>query len=401
MRSAFPVLIACSILAAAPCAAAEVEFGGDATASLLALTNPDEYAWQVFFSVSRPAELGTAGVADSSKKFGDAPDLPLVWETWALESGGDHSEVYKTDGSRPPAWEKLPRESHEIVLDENLERKMVLSSSKIVKPKFDPLSPVSQEVRANRIMYEKIVSGDLYSRNGLERNFAAAVKEDSRKKISFDQGAKEIKAEWRPIRDEDKPRYLWRKFELNGQQIAIGLVALHIITKDLPNWVWIDFGHRDCEIAQGACDNKWLSQFGFPTQLVAETSPVDATIGQDGVRAETRGTVWQNYILRGAQTEFTTSIGSPTVLSNPVIENTFQKSSCISCHARASVGPRLVSGDGKQSDDLNTLSSGDPELGTPNETLFGAGPGPGISTIEYIQTDFIWSAPFRSMREQN
>jgi len=62
--------------------------------------------------------------------------------------------------------------------------------------------------------------------------------------------------------------------------------------------------------------------------------------GSNGIRTETLKSKWQFYRLRGSQTNFVTSEGFPTILSNPIIESSFQKSSCMTCHALASVGIR-------------------------------------------------------------
>lgn len=391
-----------------PSQAQVAEPGGDAAATHLAITNPDEYAWQIFFYVSRPALAGQAGVADDTKVFGESPELPVVWETWALESGGDLSEVYLPNGHRPAPWPALTRGSRQMILEENLKRKAVLASSNRLAPRFNANEPTSQEVRINKAGFEFIVEQEMYSIDGLERLLARARNDDVRNLIVFPQGAKEIKAQWYPIRETDKPRYFWRNVRFGTQDVPFGLVALHIITKDTPNWVWMDFGHVDCEVGAGACDNAWLSQIfqNFGGQEPALTAPVDTTTrgpnpvsGQDGIRNETKGTVWENYILRGAQVDFVTAFGSPIVLSNPVIENGFQQSSCITCHARASIGTPFRAPDGTLSDRANTLSTGDPELGAPNETLFGAGPGLAAQLVQYLQTDFIWSAPFRAKRE--
>ena len=247
----------------------------------------------------------------------------------------------------------------------------------------------------------------MYHRGGLEALFAQAQNKADRSLIIFKNAAKEVKAQWYPIRDADKPRYLWREVKSNdGATVAYGLVSLHIITKDLPNWFWADFGHVDCEVQKGACDPTSLKQIlgdDF-VQEEAKTGPVDPTTrgpaapsGSNGVRNETIGSLWQNYILRGTQIDFVTQFGAPTVLSNPVIENGFQNSSCMSCHARASVGARKIGSNGLPSSSLNTLSPGDPTLGVPDAGLFGAGPGQ--DTINYLQTDFIWSAPFRAQRK--
>lgn len=387
---------------------AQVEPGGDAPSTLLATVNPDEYAWQLFFYMSRPALAASAGVADGNKQFGDATDMPVVWETWALESGGTASEVYKPDGSNPGTWEHLPRSNRQLILDANREREAVLSSSSLLRPRFDALAPASQEVRANKAMFDFIVSKGMYSLDGMETLLEGARNSDDRGFIKFPAGAKEIKAQWNPIREADKPRYLWREAVIGGRKLSFGLVALHIITKDLPNWVWIDFGHIDCETGAGACDTAWLRSVlgnSIADQEPALTPAVDNTTrgpnapsGSDGIRDETKGTVWQNYILRGTQISFTTAFGSPTILSNPVIENGFQQSSCITCHARAAIGSPFKSPNGNLSPKPNTLSPGDPELGSPNQTLFGAGAGLGAESIQYLQTDFIWSAPFRAQR---
>src|SRR2546423_1295494 len=72
------------------------EPGGRPEDAYLALNDPDEYAWRLFFFLNHPAKLGTAGIPDASKKFGELdPDGSLVWETWALVSGDEQSEVFR------------------------------------------------------------------------------------------------------------------------------------------------------------------------------------------------------------------------------------------------------------------------------------------------------------------
>jgi hypothetical protein len=280
----------------------------------------------------------------------------------------------------------------------------VLAESRRIKPFFVPAAPLDQEVRQNRALFEFIVSNEMYHRGGLEALYMQAAATGNRALINFKGASKEVKAQWFPIQDSDKPRYFWREVvNADGTKTAFGLVSLHIITKDLPNWFWADFGHVDCESQRGACDPTSLRQNLGIDQEEAKTEPVDPTTrgpnapsGSNGVRQETIGTVWQNYILRGTQIDFVMPFGAATVLSNPVIENKFQNSSCMTCHARASVGPRKVGPGGVKSPRLNTLSPGDPTLGAPDPGLFGAGPGQ--NSVDYLQTDFIWSAPFRAQR---
>ncbi|MBY5884588.1 hypothetical protein HFN49_00030 [Rhizobium leguminosarum] len=389
-------------------AAGLVEPGGDNGATALALSNPAEYAWRLFFFLNNQAKSSAAGVVDETKPFGILdPGASVVWETWAMASGGDASESYPQNGARPVSWDELKRDKRTLTLDRNLEQLSVLSQSKRLKPLFFPTEPHDQEVRQNRFTYEFIISNEMYHRGGLEALLAKAQVNSSRSQINFPNGAKEVKAQWYPITEADKPRYLWREVKNgDGSATAYGLVALHIITKDLPNWFWADFGHVDCEVQKGACDPASLKKFLGDDffQEEAKTVAVDPTTrgaaapkGSNGVRSETVGTLWQNYILRGTQTEFATGFGRATILSNPVIENGFQNSSCMSCHARASVGARKVGSAGVPSSLLNTLSPGDPTLGVPDAALFGAAPGQ--DSINYLQTDFIWSAPFRAQRK--
>lgn len=392
------------------------EPGGDAAGAQMALTSPYEFAWKLFLFVNHPAKPGTAGQADETKKLGEALSQPVVWESWALASGSsvklniDNSEVYRLDGSKPVEWDKLVRPQNKKVLDQNLEQLAFQTMRTGVKPRFDFALPAKQEVRMNRSTYDFVRDNGMYSRDGLIKLLDQANNTVNRGLLKFLASSKEVKAQWHPILEEEKPRYLWREAELNGQKVALGLVSLHIITKDLPNWFWADFGHVDCEKGINACDTERLRRSAIlkPTEVqeVALTDPVDPTTrdtgagdppsGKDGVRNETVGTVWANYILRGTQTDFGTPWGNATILSNPVIENTFQKSSCMSCHARASVGATKAG-----ADRLNTLSPGDPTLGTPNPALFGSGDGVfDQANVQYLQSDFIWSAPFRAQWEK-
>jgi hypothetical protein len=244
-------------------------------------------------------------------------------------------------------------------------------------------------------MFEHIVSHGIYNLDGLAKIYSTAAANSDRGLVQFPQGAKEIKAQWYPIPDSQKGRYLWREAQgPDGKTYAYGLVSLHIITKDLQNWFWADFGHVDCETQTGACDNQWLASIfkPFGGQEPAQTQLRDSTtVDTRGIRKETAGTFWENYRLRGTQTNFVNADGEQTVLSNPVIEDGFQNSSCMSCHARASIGSPIVLPNKK----TNTLNPGDPTLGPPDPALFGAGPGMPAG-IKYLQTDFIWSAPFRA-----
>jgi hypothetical protein len=382
------------------------EPGGTAADQVVALTNPDEFAWRLFFFLNRPAKAGSAGIADDTRMFGDvAGAAPMVWETWAMASGGPASEVYKPDGSRPDDWDKLKRNERLFVLDRNLENESVRSSSRRVTPSnagaFFPTRPANQEVRMNRATFEFIVQDEMYNRDGLEALYAKGVASKNRALVQFPAGAKEVKAQWLSISDDQKPRYLWREsIAPDGTRQAFGLVSLHVITKDLPNWFWADFGHIDCEAQLNACTGQEpaLTEPSDSTTRSAAGGPGPA--GANDVRNETRNTVWANYILRGTQINFVLQDGLPSILSNPVIEGGFQRSSCMTCHARAAVGPRLLNANGAPVQQINRLSTGDPDIGAPNPALFGDGTGFSRNDILYLQSDFLWSPIFRAQRKR-
>ena len=78
-----------------------------------------------------------------------------------------------------------------------------------------------------------------------------------------------------------------------------GLVGLHIITKDIPNWFWTTFEHVDNPQANiGNLDRHSPPGQGYPPEV--------------------EGTVWRFYRLRGMQVDFVTSVGRPTILGNNI-----------------------------------------------------------------------------------
>jgi hypothetical protein len=409
-----PALCCVAILLAAwSCGAPlQLEPGGTEADEYLALNNPDEYAWRLFFFINRQAEPGSAGLPDPTKRFGELdPQAAVVWETWALASGDDQSEVFPPNGTEPVEWEKLDRSERKrhLILSPNLELQMMMEEQKsdlkskkkprhtgirIKKPStgiiaFPPMASrvEEQEVRMNHAAFNSIRKQGLFSAEGLESSLEIARQTNNASLIAegVRPESKEVKAEWIQIEDSEnsKSRYLWR--ELSGK--IYGLVALHIATKDLPTWFWADFGHVDCEDGKNPC----------PYQKDSRNDPEDsttrglrATHGAKGIRKETEGTVWSNYILRGTETSFTKARGELNRLSSPVIESSFQNSSCITCHANATVGTRRVG-----ASDVNHLPPNF-QLGTPNVADF-IDPKE-INQIKYLQTDFMWSPVINAKR---
>ncbi|KSV80394.1 hypothetical protein N183_17535 [Sinorhizobium sp. Sb3] len=417
-------------LAGASFAADLVEPGGTAAATHQATFAKDEFGWQLFFYVNQQARADKAGVPDDGKtSFAQYdPDKPVVWETWALATGGElvpagdgnASEVFKSPATKPVAWEELVRPERQKILAPSLKSSPLITlqpgalrnlAAGTLQAELTPHPDIAgfDETRMNRITYDTIRDKGLYSLEGLDRAYAAAEAAGNPMIVDFEQAAKEVKARWVRIDQANecnpdgadlgaaKQRYHWRT--LTGTDAAgqpevqtWGLVSLHIITKDLPNWFWVDFGHIDCvDVPPG---------FGDPVAPADTTTRgPKATSGENGIRNETRGTKWENYVMHGTQVAFTDAVGKQTILSNPVIEKQNQNSSCITCHARAAIapqssnlqpGPSIPSFVGK----TGSLSPGVSfeDVGIP-EPVFEAG------GQRYRQIDFLWSIPFRAYSE--
>lgn len=227
------------------------------------------------------------------------------------------------------------------------------------------------------------------------------------------------------------------------------LLAMHISTKDLPNWFWATYEHVS---NQGRCD--WLGcndSFGY---INTETVTMDAAaaglaeaahnytpphsvtsvdgagqeafdlagryvdvdqisdgldaifkaygIGSgDGINRSGRPTAadaaWRSYRLKGTQTNFVTATGRVSRLGNSVTEAGFVNSaSCITCHARAGATKEGLPPLAIFADDLSDAGIPKSVNGIPNEAWFnvnaywgveGEREAPGILAV---QTDFVW-----------
>lgn len=149
------------------------------------------------------------------------------------------------------------------------------------------------------------------------------------KKIVMPQGAVEVKSDWVNVGTNTAPGYVTMQ-DSGGNTWK--MIAFHVISKQLPNWTWATFEHKD-----NPCYGKFLhprDTFGFVNGANSPSSELLAVFSHYGVDTN----VANNYRLDGAQTDFTDDTGRPIILGNSVTESGFQTtSSCITCHSRASV----------------------------------------------------------------
>jgi hypothetical protein len=138
---------------------------------------------------------------------------------------------------------------------------------------------------------------------------------------------------------------------INGTCYA--LVAVHITSKVMPNWLWATF-EPDSNITNpnrcdprlyGACFDPWgtTSHQPYGKGQTAQQSP---ELRQD-MAAGHLNPVFSNYFLTGVQTLFVDNYGRPIQLGNSFIEFNQGvppgKSSCITCHQYASFDGRQPS----------------------------------------------------------
>jgi len=100
-----------------------------------------------------------------------------------------------------------------------------------------------------------------------------------------------------------------------------------------------------------------------------------------GQPVELAGTVWENYVLGGTQTDFTEPTGKPIPLSDHFIEFKLQESSCITHHAMAHGSPNGVNGQDFV-DPKGAIQT--TEAGVPDWKKFERDGNP-----FYVQTDFL------------
>lgn len=272
----------------------------------------DQFAWDLFLFVSWPAVPNERGVADGSQKLGK-PAATAVWQTWK-----NVAEVYVPAGQTPLPWNSpiVPP-----LLETNMEIDGRLLTDKQGRPTL-------MQVNQNEATFDYIVNQrHLYSRAGQAAFFA----DPAAPPIEFPAEAIEVKAIWRILdaAEQQSGRYhvtegCYTDDSGNKQCATLGMTALHLISKVQPHWFWATFEQVDNPQTTNA-------------PVLQPIAPAVAKLNE-AMQAQVAGTTWQYYQLRGSQWSF--MLGEqPVVLANTQIETQFQQSSsCMTCHARSSIG---------------------------------------------------------------
>lgn len=354
---------------------------------------PDELAWTLFLQVNANAK--------------SAGNNSALFETWA----SDHD----TFQLNPPAW---PIKSAPLAL-----KARALSDVEKRLPKGHPATVLvvpgatedpSEETRRNKEAYNFIVANKLFTVTGLRAAFGTT--------INFPIESLEVKANWYPVaspKDPTKsgipgytgtPANAANVYHVNtasdGKQYA--LVAMHVISKQVPNWTWATFEHKNnparCDIL-GCKDPFGATVASVPPNPAASQGYSDCQKTPALVAMFNKTKIdpaYKNYCLKGSQTDFTTTTGEAVRVGNSITEKGFvQQSSCMSCHARAAFDNKGSATSFAGFDNTTGL----PPLGAMDPNWFyksknGAPlPAPVLvgqaDLTQYAtQVDFVWSIPF-------
>jgi hypothetical protein len=335
-----------------------------------AMSRPDGLAWELLAQIARPA-------ADNN----------VLFETWAsdIDTFGDE-----------PRWPSLGAGVRKVLINRIQPRG---SKQPGAIPPVTHCAPdriwacVGKETLRNRPAFEFIVDNKLTTRRGLAAFFGRVM--------DFPVDTIEVKAEWLPVSalkawngvtaEEAPALYYISDAKFGDETVRVALVALHIITKQVPNWTWATFEHWNnpgrcddtgCRDTFGA-DEPVMAAQRKPNLGYARCHPSEALrrLFKDSGVSE----VWLNYCLKGTQTDFITATGEATRLGNSVAETInagvpHGRSSCMTCHAEAAFDRRGRS------------AKAEPKIGAPLPTWFT---GNGSTKVpQYRPADFVWAIPF-------
>ncbi len=380
---------------------------------------------------------------------------------------GDHQELLES--LVPPRRLRQPIGAHAIFLGQGgLANGLMTLLGKPGEP--EPGRVIRQEVGEitvrNKPMFDYIFRNDLYNSQGIARVFArnqgnlaskapyqASNPAGNLSKIDLPIPAVMIKSNWLfhefakelGLRDDPAAPYIKKNMTTTlGTKVYTGehwLVAFHISTKDIPQWVWTTFEHVN---NPGRCDFTGCNDaYGYaaPDARPAETvnnftapyvrndglqtasvifdlgktyssGPISRGLAaifnatgmgstpQAGMEPRPTDKGWLSYRLKGSQVNFTNAMGRATRLGNSITEGGFMAtSSCITCHARAAVA---ATGNNNQPltvplgvfhyDELSEVGYRQSARGIPDKDWFhGSGARP---SLQALQTDFLWGMPF-------
>ncbi len=351
-----------------------------ANAGSLAMNDPDKFNWTIFSRICKPAASQEGG-------SGKPATNDVVWETWA-----DDVRTYpqSPDPANPPEWPGYgiapQRKTLEPITQQSFRAHLLQKLGQVV-PLIAP-NGGSEEVRRNKTSFDFIIKNGLWYQQGLASEFKIRTS-NTYEPLSFPTGAVEVKAIWRKIPKDSMAFFHWN-YDAAGD--LYGLIALHIMTKALPNWTWATW---EWVGNTGRCDDLGChDSFGVVPANVSPNGSEDKGYAPGRLTAslvqlfKDQGVAdeWKNYRLKGSQVDWTDATGRTTLLGNSITESGFvQTSSCITCHSVASFNAK-----GVFQNTIGFTPSGQSQNGPVNPSNFWTLGAPPFGKLVYLQYDFVW-----------
>lgn len=401
--------------------------GGNVDSILVAFlqNRADKLSWQTFIAMNWLAT--PTGMPDTTQCFGRRDGI-TVWEHWM-----PGRELFRSDGQPPRPWQYgLSTAGHpNNSRDAPLFRLFKLNELSQFNPDRQSVPNrhglyTLYEVFYNRQVYDYVVGGGLYSiagqqqfvqkwprqpnglyltnadkktdTIGLERlreraylpvggakdtmftytynSLTSAQPQKGQLTYYKNVGAIMLKSAWTVLTPaEDPALYHTRVVQLNGKQVTLGLVGLHIAHKlaEAPRWMWSTFEHdrnsprvdeHGLATLKPGVDYLYFnksrndtSTYNKPTRRPADRTRIQVVRMQQRlnstdlindqfhalIRQASPKSVWLNYRLVGTQWPFSAPDAlltdgdiRPQFLANSVIETYHQtRSSCMGCHKLA------------------------------------------------------------------
>lgn len=367
----------------------------------VAMNCPDMFAWQKFVEVVTPV------------------GGQVTFQTWSSDSDTfpcppADAATCKANPQAPgcPVWPAPPKAAAPLkaaLASSGTQRSARTTSSlAALAAQRHPDSCLTNPAGSQEIVYRDpatfgyIVQQGLWYVEGVEAAFQRGLDFD------FPVGAIEVKTNWYVLSEEQikSGRYFTMRIrsKQNGNDVeqTLGLVAMHLSTKDLPNWFWSTFEHVD---NPGRCDFIGChDSFGVePADQPARNAPLCETYPPGELTPALRkllssvDPVFQNYRLKGAMVDFTTPTGSPVLLGNSVTEAGFvPTASCMTCHSRATTQGLAGSPNGLSPYPgvAGFTDSGQSFNGVPDPSWYYSTNHPRHRWS--VQTDFVWAIPFKA-----
>ena len=304
--------------------------------------NSDAFIWKLFTEFTAP-------VVKTVPK-------PVIFETWASDADTFNTNPQWPSPSAPRKFQaSLLQTAKSPHLGATIDAPCATPGNAAVggfPSSGTPKPCIAEETKRNKPQFDYIVANNLNTKAGLSTAYAKSFI------VTMPTTAIAVKGDWIPL-----PTLLqWipslgsidniRKFYFTttSDSVEYALVALHVSSRQNPNWVWGSFEHQ---FNPGRCDNLGcFDTFGATKPAVYPNK--NAVNTQYGACTKTKALktlmtaaslspVWENYCLKSSQVDYTAADRTPYALGNSVIERivgngTVSASSCIGCHVYASFG---------------------------------------------------------------